>query len=226
MHSMYNVRGKPENQNHAIIFTRGEYLQTLDMNQDGYFEEALKMRNLLQEFDVDRVRIVGFPEHQFTAVLSTTAEFAALTEFAFATMIQRTLGSPFDVRMHYGHPDVFDRVFHVARGGVAKANMGLCISEDIFGGFNSVIKGGRNIFREYIKVGKGKDLGFENTYEFESKISMGNGEQALSRDFWRLCAEMDLPRLLSFFHSANGFYWSNLLVVWATSWLIYSQVSP
>jgi callose synthase len=217
--------GKPENQNHAIIFTRGEYLQTLDMNQDGYFEEALKMRNLLQEFEEDpRVRIVGFPEHQFTAALSTTAEFAALTEFAFATMIQRTLGCPFDVRMHYGHPDVFDRVFHVARGGVAKANKVLCISEDIFGGFNSVLKGGRNIFREYIKVGKGKDLGFEQTYIFESKISGGNGEQALSRDFWRLCAEMDLPRLLSFFHSANGFYWSNLFVIWATNWFLYSQL--
>ena len=42
--------GKPENQNHAMIFTRGEYLQTIDMNQEGYFEEALKMQNVLQEF--------------------------------------------------------------------------------------------------------------------------------------------------------------------------------
>jgi hypothetical protein len=25
--------GKPENQNHAVIFTRGEALQTIDMNQ-------------------------------------------------------------------------------------------------------------------------------------------------------------------------------------------------
>lgn len=43
--------GKPENQNHAIIFTRGEYLQTVDMNQENYMEEALKVKNLLQEFD-------------------------------------------------------------------------------------------------------------------------------------------------------------------------------
>ena len=47
--------GKPENQNHAIIFTRGENLQTIDMNQSNYFEEALKMRNLLEEFDCDGV---------------------------------------------------------------------------------------------------------------------------------------------------------------------------
>lgn len=27
--------GKPENQNHAVIFTRGEHLQAIDMNQEG-----------------------------------------------------------------------------------------------------------------------------------------------------------------------------------------------
>jgi callose synthase len=33
--------GKPENQNHALIFTRGEALQTIDMNQVKYIIEAL-----------------------------------------------------------------------------------------------------------------------------------------------------------------------------------------
>jgi hypothetical protein len=46
--------GKPETQNSAIQFTRGQLLQaTLDMNQDGYFEEGLKglkVPNMLQEF--------------------------------------------------------------------------------------------------------------------------------------------------------------------------------
>ncbi|KAM0886388.1 hypothetical protein ACQ4PT_029729 [Festuca glaucescens] len=62
--------GKPENQNHAIIFTRGEGLQTIDMNQDNYMEEALKMRNLLQEFltvrGVRHPSILGVREHIFT----------------------------------------------------------------------------------------------------------------------------------------------------------------
>ena len=40
--------GKPENQNHAIVFTRGELLQAIDMNQDSYLEEAFKIVNLLQ----------------------------------------------------------------------------------------------------------------------------------------------------------------------------------
>ena len=41
--------GKPENQNHAVIFAHGEALQTVDMNQDNHLTEALKMRNLLME---------------------------------------------------------------------------------------------------------------------------------------------------------------------------------
>jgi len=63
--------GKPENQNHAIIFTRGEALQTIDMNQDNYFEEAFKLRNVLEEFNKERVgrrkpTILGLREHIFT----------------------------------------------------------------------------------------------------------------------------------------------------------------
>ncbi|KAG5621396.1 hypothetical protein H5410_006614 [Solanum commersonii] len=63
-------RGKAKNQNHSIIFRRGEALQTIDMNQDNYLEEALKMRNILQEFLKDSVRrpptILGMREHIFT----------------------------------------------------------------------------------------------------------------------------------------------------------------
>lgn len=38
------------------------------------------------------------------------------------------------VRMHYGHPDVFDRIFHVTRGGISKASRIINISEDIYAG--------------------------------------------------------------------------------------------
>lgn len=36
--------------------------------------------------------------------------------------------------MHYGHPDVFDRIFHITRGGISKASRIINISEDIFAG--------------------------------------------------------------------------------------------
>ena len=43
--------GKSDNQNHTIIFYRGEYLQLIDANQDNYLEECLKIRNVLSEFE-------------------------------------------------------------------------------------------------------------------------------------------------------------------------------
>jgi hypothetical protein len=44
------------------------------------------------------------------------------------------------------------------------------------------------------------------------------------RDYSRLTEQMGMTRLLSFFHSSNGFYWSNVFVVWSTSYFIYSQI--
>lgn len=40
------------------------------------------------------------------------------------------------VRFHYGHPDVFDRIFHITRGGVSKASKTINLSEDVFAGMN------------------------------------------------------------------------------------------
>jgi callose synthase len=47
-------------------------LQTIDMNQDNHFEDALKMRNLLQEFEQSEgekpITIVGFRENIYTGM--------------------------------------------------------------------------------------------------------------------------------------------------------------
>ena len=43
--------GKSDNQNHVIVFYRGEYLQLIDANRDNYLEECLKIRNILGEFE-------------------------------------------------------------------------------------------------------------------------------------------------------------------------------
>ncbi|KAK6259379.1 hypothetical protein SCA6_013853 [Theobroma cacao] len=91
--------GKPENQNHAIIFTRGEALQTIDMNQDNYFEEAYKMRNVLEEFLKTRRKqrkpsILGLREHIFTGSVSSLAWFMSNQETSFVTIGQRILANP------------------------------------------------------------------------------------------------------------------------------------
>ncbi|KAH9624592.1 hypothetical protein KSS87_007864 [Heliosperma pusillum] len=90
--------GKPENQNHAIVFTRGDAIQTIDMNQDNYLEEALKMRNLLEEFHekhgIRPPTILGVREHVFTGSVSSLAWFMSNQETSFVTLGQRVLAKP------------------------------------------------------------------------------------------------------------------------------------
>uniref|UniRef100_J3M5S0 Glycosyl transferase 48 domain-containing protein n=1 Tax=Oryza brachyantha TaxID=4533 RepID=J3M5S0_ORYBR len=91
---------KPQNQNHAIIFTHGEALQTIHMNQilsryqDNYLEQAYNMRNILQEF-VRHPRgkaptILGIREHIFTR----SAGFMSYEKTSFVTIGQRFLADP------------------------------------------------------------------------------------------------------------------------------------
>ncbi|KAL2241247.1 UNVERIFIED_CONTAM: Callose synthase 5 [Sesamum indicum] len=220
--------GKPENQNHAIVFTRGEAIQTIDMNQDNYLEEAFKMRNLLEEFNEDHgVRpptILGVREHIFTGSVSSLAWFMSNQETSFVTIGQRVLARPLKVRFHYGHPDVFDRIFHITRGGISKASRGINLSEDIFAGFNSTLRRGNVTHHEYIQVGKGRDVGLNQISLFEAKVACGNGEQTLSRDIYRLGHRFDFFRMLSCYYTTTGFYVSSMMVVLTVYAFLYGRL--
>ncbi|XP_025650299.1 callose synthase 3-like isoform X3 [Arachis hypogaea] len=221
--------GKPENQNHAIIFTRGEGLQTVDMDQDNYMEEALKMRNLLQEFlkkhdGVQFPSILGLREHVFTESVSSLARFMVNRETSFATIGQRFLANPLKVRFHYGHSDVFDRLFHLTRGGVSKASKVVNLSEGIFAGFNTTLREGNVTHHEYIQVGKARDAGLNQISMFEAKIASGNGEQALSRDVYRLGHHFDFFRMLSCYFSTVGYHFSALITVITVYAFLYGRL--
>ncbi|KAK4256006.1 hypothetical protein QN277_008927 [Acacia crassicarpa] len=220
--------GKPENQNHAIIFTRGEALQTIDMNQDNYLEEALKMRNLLQEFfrcqGRRRPTILGLREHIFTGSVSSLAWFMSYQETSFVTIGQRILANPLRVRFHYGHPDVFDRVFHITRGGISKASKTINLSEDVFAGYNSTLRRGCISYHEYMQVGKGRDVGLNQISKFEAKVANGNSEQTISRDVFRLGRQFDFFRMLSYYFTTIGFYFSNLISVIGIYIFLYGQL--
>ncbi|CAN6481516.1 unnamed protein product [Victoria cruziana] len=221
--------GKPENQNHAIIFTRGEGLQAIDMNQDNYMEEAFKMRNLLEEFlqkhhGVRKPSILGLREHIFTGSVSSLAWFMSCQETSFVTIGQRLLANPLKVRFHYGHPDVFDRLFHLTRGGVSKASKVINLSEDIFAGFNSTLRAGNVTHHEYMQVGKGRDVGLNQISLFEAKIANGNGEQTLSRDIYRLGHRFDFFRMLSCYYTTVGFYFSTLITVLTVYIFLYGRL--
>ena len=134
------------------------------------------------------------------------------------------LDRPLRVRFHYGHPDVFDKLFFMGRGGVSKATKGINLSEDIFAGFNAILRGSSVVFREYIQVGKGRDVGLQQLYKFEAKLAQGNAMQTLSRDVYRLGQSLDFFRLLSFYFSGVGFYLSNSLTIWALYFFLYSRL--
>uniref|UniRef100_A0A1J3EUH6 1,3-beta-glucan synthase n=1 Tax=Noccaea caerulescens TaxID=107243 RepID=A0A1J3EUH6_NOCCA len=220
--------GKPENQNHAIVFTRGQAIQTIDMNQDNYLEEAIKMRNLLEEFHgkhgIRRPTILGVREHVFTGSVSSLAWFMSNQETSFVTLGQRVLAYPLKVRMHYGHPDVFDRIFHVTRGGISKASRVINISEDIYAGFNSTLRQGNITHHEYIQVGKGRDVGLNQIALFEGKVAGGNGEQVLSRDVYRIGQLFDFFRMMSFYFTTVGFYVCTMMTVLTVYVFLYGRV--
>ncbi|KAL7608015.1 hypothetical protein Lser_V15G11052 [Lactuca serriola] len=220
--------GKPENQNHALIFTRGDAVQTIDMNQDNYFEEALKMRNLLEEFKVSygihRPQILGVREHIFTGSVSSLAWFMSAQETSFVTLGQRVLANPLKIRFHYGHPDVFDRFWFLTRGGISKASKLINLSEDIFAGFNCTLRGGNVTHHEYIQVGKGRDVGLNQVSMFEAKVASGNGEQVLSRDVYRLGHRLDFFRMLSFFYTTVGFFFNTMMISLAVYAFLWSRL--
>ncbi|GAB4842952.1 Callose synthase 7 [Ancistrocladus abbreviatus] len=221
--------GKPENQNHAIIFTRGEALQTIDMNQDNYFEEAFKMRNVLEEFQKihrggRKPTILGLREHILTGSVSSLAWFMSNQETSFVTIGQRVLANPLRVRFHYGHPDIFDRLFHITRGGISKASKIINLSEDVFSGFNSTLRGGYVTHHEYIQVGKGRDVGMNQISLFEAKVANGNGEQTLSREVYRLGRQFDFYRMLSFYFTTVGFYFSSMITVLTVYVFLYGRL--
>lgn len=139
------------------------------------------------------------------------------------TMGQRVLSNPLKVRMHYGHPDVFDRIFHISRGGISKASRVINISEDIYAGFNSTLRQGNITHHEYIQVGKGRDVGLNQIALFEGKVAGGNGEQVLSRDVYRLGQLFDFFRMLSFYFTTVGFYVCTMLTVLTVYVFLYGR---
>ncbi|PKU66300.1 Callose synthase 5 [Dendrobium catenatum] len=116
------------------------------MNHDNYLEEDLKMRNLLEEFNEDyglrSSTTLGMHEHIFTRNISSLGSFMSNQETSFVKIGQMVLATPLKVHFQYEHPNVYDRNFHIIRGGIGKAFRGINLSEDIFTGFNSKLRQG------------------------------------------------------------------------------------
>ncbi|KAI8878625.1 glycosyltransferase family 48 protein [Backusella circina FSU 941] len=232
--------GKSDNQNHALIFYRGEYLQLVDANQDNYLEECIKIRSLFGEFEQEGlaldegrvyalysnskdvsppVAIVGAREYIFSENVGMLGDVAAGKERTFSTLTQRIMAK-IGSRLHYGHPDFLNAVFMTTRGGVSKAQRGLHLNEDIYAGMNALLRGGRIKHTEYMQCGKGRDLGFCSILNFTTKIGAGMGEQLLSREYYYLGTQLPLDRLLTFYYAHPGFHINNIMIIFAVQMLL------
>jgi len=222
--------GKSDNQNHSIIFYRGEYIQLIDANQDNYLEECLKIRSVLAEFEEmttdnvspympglppstqNPVAILGAREYIFSENIGVLGDVAAGKEQTFGTLFARTLAQ-IGGKLHYGHPDFLNGIFMTTRGGVSKAQKGLHLNEDIYAGMNALLRGGRIKHCEYYQCGKGRDLGFGSILNFTTKIGTGMGEQMLSREYYYLGTQLPLDRFLSFYYAHPGFHMNNVFII-------------
>lgn len=237
--------GKSDNQNHALIFYRGEYIQLIDANQDNYLEECLKIRSVLAEFEEMNVEqtnpyapglkfeeqnknhpvaIVGAREYIFSENSGVLGDVAAGKEQTFGTLFARTLAQ-IGGKLHYGHPDFINATFMTTRGGVSKAQKGLHLNEDIYAGMTALCRGGRIKHSEYFQCGKGRDLGFGSILNFTTKIGAGMGEQMLSREYYYLGTQLPLDRFLSFYYAHAGFHINNLFIQLSLQMFILTLVN-
>ncbi|KAI5955704.1 hypothetical protein KGF54_001206 [Candida jiufengensis] len=213
--------GKSDNQNNAIIYYRGEYIQVIDSNQDNYIEECLKIKSLLTEFEeveivddehTSTVAIVGTREFIFSQNIGILGDIAAGKEQTFGTLFARTMGE-IGSKLHYGHPDFLNGIFMTTRGGISKAQRGLHLNEDIYAGITATCRGGRIKHFDYYQCGKGRDLGFQSIVNFTKKIGSGMGEQLISREYFYLGTKLPIDKFLSFYYAHPGFHINNLSIM-------------
>ncbi|KAG8707025.1 1,3-beta-D-glucan synthase [Ceratobasidium sp. 395] len=236
--------GKSDNQNHAIIFYCGEYLQLIDANQNNYLKECLKIRNILGEFEryhtsgqspyaqwghqgfqQSPVAIVGACEYIFSENIGILGDVAASKEQTFGTLAARSLAW-IGGKLHYGHPDFLNATFMSTRGGVNKAQKGLHLNEDsIFAGMDAFGRGGHIKHTEYFQCGKGRDLGFGTVLNFQTKLGNGMAEQMLSREYYYLGTQLPIDRFLSFYYGHPGFHINNTLVIMSVQVFILTQLA-
>ncbi|MHB9156004.1 MAG: hypothetical protein ACYC5N_10020, partial [Endomicrobiales bacterium] len=207
-------QGKPGNQNHMLAFVEKDFTELVDMNQDMRMADALRMPGIFQEFNDPDVVLVGFPEYIGTDEHSPVAAMAAHGDQSFVDQVQPFLES-LGARFNYGHPDFYRTEFVKMQGGLSKD----FTSEDMMGGQNAVLRGGKIVYVKGYEMIKLREAGFNTTFGMFEKFSSGSSQAFQSfymRDINKaphLGGAFDRSLLvLSHFFGGPGFYWKEPLV--------------
>eukprot|EP01065_Artemidia_motanka_P016198 TRINITY_DN1991_c1_g1_i1.p1 TRINITY_DN1991_c1_g1~~TRINITY_DN1991_c1_g1_i1.p1 ORF type:complete len:4365 (+),score=1563.77 TRINITY_DN1991_c1_g1_i1:29-13096(+) len=205
-------QGKAANQAHSIPFATGQLIQAIDCNQDGYFEEALKLRSVLTKFwpgpdrSTSEYKIVGFPEYSTTSRSGIVGRISSYSEYIFVNVAQKVMAHPLGVRMHYGHPDFFDKSWITTQGGMSKANPKINLNEDIFAGYHVSGSGEAVDHVDSVREGKGRETNFDGANGFQMKLAYGASMQFRTRDQFELMRTSDVMRRHSIFFGSVGSY--------------------
>ena len=220
------MQGKAMNQAHSMCFTRGQLIQAIDCNQDGYFDEALKIRTVLGKFFPNKDRrwseykIVGFPEYSTTTKSGVIGRIAGYAEYIFVNVFQKVLAHPLSVRMHYGHPDFFDVSWVLQQGGMSKSNPLINLNEDIFAGFHVTQCGEKVDHVSWMRDGKGRETNFDGANGFQIKLAFGASMQYRTRDQYELMRTSDVLKRHSILYGSVGPYLYLITIVF----LIYTTL--
>ena len=81
---------------------------------------------------------------------------------------------------------------------------------------DAVLRGHAVVHREYLQLGKGRDMGFLSILSFFCKLSSGTAQMTTSRQAYRLGVRLGLARLLGFYYAHIGYYVGQLHFFHAT----------
>ncbi len=136
LYSLFPLFGLQRNCQYAL---HGLCVQTLDANQDGTVLEACRLPGVLKRMHVFdpksprtylRHAVVGFRETIYTMNDSLVGFLNATSEETFGSLTMRGLNA-LNIRLYYGHPDIFDEHWVTTHGGLSKASPNIHLSEDV-----------------------------------------------------------------------------------------------
>lgn len=208
------------------MFARGEILQTIDMNQDFSYIEALKFRWFVEEFqyskdnDFPRYSLIGCNESIYTHPVSLIGRLMAYQDSSFNSIVKRVLNY-LNSLSHYGHPDLEEGIWVRYHIGMSKASVSINLSEDVFFGFDSALRNGPITYVEYIQYYKGREVNLLSTTIFENKLSRGCALALGSSDVYRVSEKLPSQRAISILFGSLGHYFYTLLFDWTIELFVW-----
>lgn len=191
------AQGKACNQSHALHFARGAAVVAFDCNMDALLSTGYTFATVYRVLQRGTAPIVGFTELNISKWQSQLGAIKGEDEEVFADVYQGGLAHLLRVRLHYGHPDMFDITWVRGYGGMSKASANLNTAEDIYSGFRVLLLGLSTGHCSGAEAMKAKDISNDTCAAFEVKVCGAVALVLKSRDVFELNRTLPLEPALN-----------------------------